>query len=151
MQNKFLFHNLLHLSNYIINQTKPINFLKLNYLIYYSHTHHLINRHQPLFQEAIEAWVYGPIIPDLYFFYRHHTNEPLNPHPHGNLAKLTSSQKQSLDYIIKKLGHHPSNVLAEQIINSDPWDDAFNTFTFPIQINAITNKAIQKYYQSHPL
>jgi uncharacterized phage-associated protein len=50
-------------AKYIINSL-PVDNLKLQKLLYYSQAVHLVlNGKLPLFNEAIEAWDYGPVVP----------------------------------------------------------------------------------------
>lgn len=47
-----------------------ISNLKLQKLVYYAQAWHLAIQHQPLFQEDFEAWIHGPVIPELYQKYK---------------------------------------------------------------------------------
>jgi uncharacterized phage-associated protein len=40
--------------------------LKLQKLVYYAQGFHLALTEKPLFDEAIEAWEHGPVVPGLY-------------------------------------------------------------------------------------
>lgn len=44
----------------------PIDQMKLQKLLFYAHAWHLANYDQPLFEEDIEAWPWGPVIRDIY-------------------------------------------------------------------------------------
>lgn len=46
---------------------EAITNLKLQKLIYYTQAWYLANFKKPLFDEEFEAWVHGPVIPELYF------------------------------------------------------------------------------------
>lgn len=53
------------------NQTKStINNLKLQKLVYYSQAWHLAIHGIPLFKEDFQAWVHGPVVPELYQKYK---------------------------------------------------------------------------------
>jgi uncharacterized phage-associated protein len=45
---------------------KPIDPMKLQKLVYYAHGWHLAIKDEPLIDEQVEAWPYGPVIPSLY-------------------------------------------------------------------------------------
>ncbi|MGA8142178.1 MAG: type II toxin-antitoxin system antitoxin SocA domain-containing protein, partial [Desulfobaccales bacterium] len=49
-----------------------ISNLKLQKLVYYAQGFHLVFYDTPLFSERIEAWTYGPVVPDLYHEYKSH-------------------------------------------------------------------------------
>lgn len=40
--------------------------LKLQKLLYYEQGYHLAFFNEPLFNESIEAWMYGPVVPEVY-------------------------------------------------------------------------------------
>ncbi|EAQ35992.1 Uncharacterized phage-associated protein [Nitrobacter sp. Nb-311A] len=44
--------------------------LKLQKLIYFSQAWHLANFNKPLFQEDIEAWAHGPVVPSVWHQYK---------------------------------------------------------------------------------
>jgi uncharacterized phage-associated protein len=44
--------------------------LKLQKLLYYSQAWHLVLRGRPLFSDAIEAWVHGPVVPAVFRRFR---------------------------------------------------------------------------------
>ena len=49
-----------------IDQGRPITPMKLQKMLYLAHGIHLAAYDRPLLKEPIEAWSYGPIIPDVY-------------------------------------------------------------------------------------
>lgn len=55
-----------------------ISNLKLQKLVYYAQAWHLALRDAPLFSADFEAWVHGPVIPDLYQQYKHFRWTPIN-------------------------------------------------------------------------
>lgn len=46
--------------------------LKLQKLLYYEQGFHLAYFGTPLFEENIEAWQYGPVVPDVYNYFKEH-------------------------------------------------------------------------------
>ncbi len=51
--------------------------LKLQKLVYYAHGWQLATVNEPLIDEPIYAWPYGPVIPSLYYEFREFGNEPI--------------------------------------------------------------------------
>ncbi|MCK4553566.1 SocA family protein [Candidatus Parcubacteria bacterium] len=51
--------------------------LKLQKLVYYAQAWHLANFNKPLFDEDFEAWVHGPVLPDLYHTYKERGSAPI--------------------------------------------------------------------------
>lgn len=46
--------------------------LKLQKLLYYEQGYHLAVFGKPLFEEDVEAWMYGPVVPVVYDYYQHY-------------------------------------------------------------------------------
>ncbi len=55
----------------------PITPMKLLKLVYIAHGWHLALTGEPLIDEDVEAWKYGPVIPSLYRRYRDYGNSPI--------------------------------------------------------------------------
>ena len=51
--------------------------LKLNKLMYYAQGWSLARLGKPLFQNDIQAWKYGPVIPSVYHSFKHNGNNPI--------------------------------------------------------------------------
>ncbi len=54
------------LSNISAEKREPISPLKLQKLVYYAHAWHYTICGVPLFEEGIEAWMNGPVVPSLF-------------------------------------------------------------------------------------
>jgi uncharacterized phage-associated protein len=54
-----------------------ISNLKLQKLVYYAQAWHLAIHETPLFGEDFQAWVHGPVIPELYQKYKHFGWRPI--------------------------------------------------------------------------
>ena len=55
----------------------PIDQMKLQKLLYYSHAWHLAIFNRPLFEEDFEAWPWGPVVRDVYFQTRDFGRNPV--------------------------------------------------------------------------
>lgn len=55
----------------------PVSPMKLQKLVYFAHGWHLALRNEPLLDEQVEAWQYGPVIRSLYSAFREFGNEPI--------------------------------------------------------------------------
>ena len=54
----------------IANGGDNLTNLKLQKLLYYEQGYHLAAFNAPLFDEAVEAWMYGPVVPVAYDYYQ---------------------------------------------------------------------------------
>ena len=64
----------------IANGGDNITNLKLQKLLYYQQGYHLAVFDTPLFNEAVEAWIYGPVVPVAYDYFQQFgaTSLPVN-------------------------------------------------------------------------
>lgn len=115
------------ISNYFIRlgiiNNRPISNKKLQKLVYYSQAWSLALYGQPLFEEDIQAWVHGPVIPSLYQKYKNYQFHPITNYqlleetPRLNCAEL-------LDEIWDIYGKYDSNYLESLTHRETPWINA---------------------------
>lgn len=60
----------MHVVNYINDQGGTVSNLKLQKLLYFVQGFFLILRDRPCFADDVEAWDFGPAIPEVYFEFR---------------------------------------------------------------------------------
>lgn len=59
---------------YASDEGSSLDPLKLQKLIYFAHGWHLAIRNEPLLDEFIEAWQYGPVVPSVYHEFKRYGN-----------------------------------------------------------------------------
>lgn len=69
----------LAVANYFIDKANventPLDHLKLQKLVYFAHGWNLAVRAEPLIDEPVEAWKYGPVVSSLYRTFRVYGND----------------------------------------------------------------------------
>ena len=58
-------------------EEEELSNLKLQKLLYYAQGHHLARYRQPLFQDQIQAWSHGPVVPEVYRTFKGFGASPL--------------------------------------------------------------------------
>lgn len=75
-------HSALAVANYFVtrgvNEGKLVDPMKLQKLVYFAHGWHLAIHGQPLLDERVEAWQYGPVIPSIYHAVKRHGAGPID-------------------------------------------------------------------------
>jgi uncharacterized phage-associated protein len=70
-----------HVANYFLSEALEaeveVTQLKLNKLVYIAQGWYLAIKSMPLFNEKIEAWQHGPVIPSLYHEFKHFRKSPI--------------------------------------------------------------------------
>ena len=54
------------ITNYVNQKGDTISHKKLQKLLYYVEAWHLVNFNNPILNEDFQAWVHGPVVPELY-------------------------------------------------------------------------------------
>lgn len=109
-------------ARYILETKGEMDTWKLQKLVYYSQAWHLVWDDEPLFDERIEAWANGPVVPDLY---REHRGKfKMASWPEGRVSRLNDSQRESIDVVLKHYGKRSGFALREQTHKEPPWKDA---------------------------
>ncbi|NWN45674.1 Panacea domain-containing protein [Candidatus Phytoplasma pruni] len=149
MTNKPL--NVLDVASYIVeyakkNKITDLTNMKLQKLVYYSHAQYLIeNNYNPLIDNPIEAWPYGPVIPDLYFYCRQFKYDPVESIEYENKKKLNENHIKVIDNVLNAYSSWTAKQLSEKTHSETPWQKAFQDDRDYSQ-NVITNQAIYSFY-----
>jgi uncharacterized phage-associated protein len=101
-----------------------ISNLKLQKLVYYAQGLHLAVYKEPLFADRIEAWTYGPVIPDLYHYYKENGSYGIRASESFDPLLIDGDTRTFLDEVYKVFGQF-SAVRLMNLAHSDKcWIDA---------------------------
>ncbi len=115
--------NVFDVAEYILQKKKQVPAMKLQKLCYYSQAWHAAWEGQPLFDERIEAWANGPVIPALYD--KHRGRFLINVGDiSGNPENLTAIERDSVDRVLAYYGDKDSQWLSDLTHLEDPWRNA---------------------------
>jgi len=120
---------------------------KLQKLVYYAQAWSLVWDDAPLFDEPIEAWANGPVAPALY--QEHRGEFSRGRWPLGRIARLTKTQRETIDAVLRFYGRHTGHWLSELTHMEPPWRDARKGLQ-PGERGKreITTAAMAEYYSS---
>lgn len=128
--------------------------LKLQKLLYYAQAWYLAIHKKPLFNEEFEAWVHGPVIPELWRYFsmkKMHGWESITFEDVKNLnvQSLDDETIQFLTDIIDDYGKYSAKYLEGLTHSEDPWINARVGYSPEEKSNVIIKKDdIKKYYES---
>jgi uncharacterized phage-associated protein len=133
---------------YIIsNVRKPISTWKLQKLVYYSQAWSLVWDEKRLFNAKIEAWANGPVVPKLYN--SHKGKFRVSKWPDGDSSKLNSTQKETVDGVIKYYGKKTGQELSDLTHREVPWKEARQGLNCDERGNReISLESMDRYYSS---
>jgi uncharacterized phage-associated protein len=131
---------------YILSKQGPLPAMKLQKLVYYSQAWSLVWDEAPLFSETIQAWAFGPVIPDLY---RLHKSQFIITSLTGDPTSLTPTQQETIDKVLAFYGDKSSLWLSDLTHQEDPWLHARKGLK-PGERSSqeITHTAMAEYYDS---
>lgn len=137
----------LDVAQYILERQEPITVMKLQKLVYYSQAWSLVWDEKPLFQERVEAWANGPVVPDLY--QAHRGQFEVTTIPEGNPNQLNDDQVETVDAVLGFYGDKSSMWLSNLTHMEDPWKEARVGLAPGERSNReITHSAMEEYYSS---
>lgn len=99
----------------------PMTNLKLQKMLYYQQGFHLAYFGEPLFNEEIEAWMYGPVVPCVYNTYESNGRMGIEP---NNDISVEFANDEELRLFIKVYdiyGQYSAIGLMNMTHNEAPW------------------------------
>lgn len=142
--------NVLEVADYALKQLNTSSTMKLQKIVYYSQAWHLVRYDSPLFPERIEAWVNGPVAPDLYKMHAHEFVISDGYFGAVSHEEISLEQKSVIELVVGKLGGMTGKALSELTHSEAPWRNAREGLaSFEPSRNEITKHAIRDYYSSH--
>lgn len=104
----------------------------------------------PLFNDRLEAWANGPVVPDLY---EAHKGQFFCPEviQGADVSRLTNTQKEDIDIVLKAYTDKSPQYLVALSHSEQPWKDARVGYDAGERCNnEIKDDAIAEYYSSLP-
>jgi len=96
-----------------------ISNMKLQKLLYYQQGFHLAYFGTPLFNEEFEAWMYGPVVPEIYEYFK--TNDNKGIEYSGDTITLSSEEETLFNEVHRVYGKYSAIGLMELTHNETPW------------------------------
>jgi len=137
--------NIFDISKYIIEKTNEITSMKLQKLVYYSQVWFIVWEEEPLFDDKIEAWDSGAVIPILHKENKGYFKLNKDSFKKGESSKLSILEKENIDKVILHYGDKNSQWLSDLIHMEEPWNKAKRREKNSIK-EEITLADIHEYY-----
>lgn len=140
-------YSAIDVAKYIIvrcNQLgKTISNLKLQKILYFVQAEFLVSQDQPCFHEQIEAWDFGPVIPDVYHRYKVYGSASIPRVRDDNYCPFDKKDRGLADGIIDECAKYSASTLVEITHRQSPWITAYQKYSGAI----ITNSSIKSFFQ----
>jgi uncharacterized phage-associated protein len=140
----------IDVADYILQQRGSMSAMKLQKLMYYAQAWHLVWEDKELFNERIEAWANGPVVPALYE--KHRGSFILSSGFFGgDPAILTVDNKDVINRVLEFYGDKDAQWLSDLTHMEDPWKSARLGLTDEERgSNEISTASMAEYYSSIP-
>jgi len=108
---------------YLVLKLKRTDTMKLQKLLYYSQGWSLAWDGVPLFDDRIEAWANGPVVPSVF---RNHKGRFVvtDWSAFGDAKTLTKSEQETVDVVLRHYGKSTGQALADLTHTERPWLEA---------------------------
>lgn len=126
------------------NSVEPVSNLKLQKLLYYVQGWHLGIHGKVVFPERIEAWAHGPVVPDVFFHYRHFRWTPIEVC--SEKIQLDGGIEQHTREVLGAYGKFSAQQLEMLSHSETPWMKARGTLPPGAPSNAQISPASMREY-----
>lgn len=157
-------YKVLDVCRHVINYSNELDYgisnLKLQKVLYFIQAYFLTKKkdHIPCFDEKIEAWNFGPVVPEAYHEYKQYgsgdipTIESFIMFDEDDIwnskrvgfedTAISDYDKSLIDKVVDKFADYSATDLVSLTHRQSPWIDAYA----PYQNNEITVEAIREYF-----
>lgn len=94
--------------------------MKLQKMLYYEQGYHLAVFNTPLFEEDIEAWMYGPIVPCVYEHFKQYGSGGIQPEK-KNIISLTEEEEDLFNEVFDAYVDFSAYGLMRKTHEEAPW------------------------------
>lgn len=117
------------LGYYVIEKDDFISNLKLQKVLYFLQANHLVETGNPLFEDEIEAWDFGPVIVEVYNRYKMYgaSSIPFDfiDRNHDYKKHVLRKDMAIMNDLLDELISISSTSLLETIHNQKPWEEGY--------------------------
>ena len=138
--------DVLDVAHYFLSQ-ESMQHKKLQKLCYYAQSWFLANYGKPMFPNRFEAWVHGPVSPDLYGHYRRWGWMDIPKAQPEENDMLDDRAKHIIDKVYKMYGNFTADQLELMTHDEMPWQEARgNCAPHEYCRRPISMSTMKKYY-----
>lgn len=122
-------YSALLVAKYIIRRCaergKSISNLKLQKILYFVQAEFLVDLGTCCFQDAIEAWDFGPVVPIVYRAYRIYGSANIPADTINGLRPIPCEDVERINGIVDECSEYSASQLVDITHKQSPWRDAY--------------------------
>ena len=132
------------IARYVIHRhALPINNLKLQKILYFVQAEFLVAMNKACFNDDIEVWDHGPVVPAVYFQYLIFGDTNIPGQGNDGFELITKQDKDHLDAIIDTAAKYSASWLEKITLRQSPWGNAYKR-----NDKVIKQEEIKEYFSS---
>ena len=148
------------LGYYTVDKNTVINNFKLQKVLYFLQANHLVAKRKPLFSDEIEAWDFGPVIPQVYYKWKAYggAHIPFDLTKESKTYKnlIWEKDQEEINELLDELEPYSATSLLEIIHKQYPWRAAYYDPKFKVfywednklkKKKIITNDLLYDYFK----
>lgn len=123
-----------------------VTHLQVQKMLYFAQAWHMMVLDTPLFEEDMEAWPHGPVVPSVWQKFKQYGWDPIQPG--GDSTGISKESENVLIQVLDAYGAFGAKRLEAMAHAERPWIDARGNLAPEERCNAIIEKnAILAYYK----
>ena len=143
---------MLRVIAYIFECLEEVTPLMLQKLLYFVQGISFVQLGRPMFSEDCQAWVHGPVYPEVYDLFRNFKYNPIEDARFalfdGSVDLLTDEEKGVIDLVVNSFGLYGGKTLERITHNEEPWKKARRGYSDSIPSNvALSKESIKEYFE----
>ncbi len=116
--------------------------LKLQKMLYYEQGYHLAKFGSPLFDDDIEAWMYGPVVPSVYYHFNAFGASGISPENEEEIS-LNTLEEKLFDEVYRAYSPYSAIGLMNMTHEEKPWKST------PVKAgNVISKDKMAKFFKT---
>lgn len=126
--------NVMNVANYLLakaskseGERSQLSNLKLQKLLYYVQGFHAVLLKRPAFDDRIEAWMHGPVIPSVYHEFKAYGNGQIPPAMPLEAVDIDEETAELVDEVFNVYAQHSAWHLRNLTHDEDPWIKRFDS------------------------
>ena len=121
---------------------RTISNLKLQKILYFVQAEFLVDTNKPCFREAIEAWDFGPVVPEVYREYKIYGSANIPVSKKSPIMPISKTDISRINGIVDECSEYSASQLVEITHHQRPWIDAY----IPGMNREITPESIYEFF-----
>lgn len=143
-------YDVMDIAEYVLNYCKKnydsyISNLRLQKILYYIQGEYVGTYHEPLYDNHIEAWTYGPVVPDAYYNYNSYGADKIKGFNDIDFSIFTDREKQLMNRVIERYKEGNIWSIVAQTHDESPWKLNYAEYAN----NEIPIEDLEEWFKNH--